>query len=285
MTLIIHRRPSRAKVWSACCDNSNVIISYHPYGKPRRLTQLRTFVAIAQAGSVGAAARQLLVSQRTLTMQIRLLEEKYGVELFHRLSRGVELTETGRQLFALTGQLASIVSEAVQLLKDAGDLRSGRLIVGAVSPYQVTDMLAEFSRKYPAMRVRVRFGNSEYRHGGRSRLYARHAFAQAPHYERRRLDRHARLLPRGAARRSRRKCVSGDCRAVVSYKRGAGSQDQGAASTEVMGHDIGLYPVGRLAVLVRRPSARDRTQTPMVLDVAADSGLESKAYSGRGDRR
>ena len=127
-----------------------------------RLTQLRTFVAIAQAGSVSAAARQLLVSQPTLTTQIRLLEEKYGVELFHRQSRGVELTETGRKLFALTGQLASIESDAVQLLKDAGDLRSGRLIVGAVSPYQVTDMLAEFSRKYPAMRVQVRFGNSEF---------------------------------------------------------------------------------------------------------------------------
>ncbi len=127
-----------------------------------RLTQLRSFVAIAQAGGISAAARQLHVSQPTLTTQIRLLEEKYGVELFHRLGRGVQLTETGRRLFALTGQLASIENDAVQLLKDAGGLRSGQLIVGAVSPYQVTDMLAQFSRTHPAMQVQVRFGNSEF---------------------------------------------------------------------------------------------------------------------------
>jgi hypothetical protein len=41
----------------------------------------------------------------------------------------------------------------------------------------------------------------------------------------------------------------------------------------------------RLAAFVRRRRARDRTHAPMVLDVAAASGLESGAYSGRGDRR
>jgi LysR family transcriptional regulator, low CO2-responsive transcriptional regulator len=127
-----------------------------------RLSQLRTFVAIARAGGVSAAARQLHVSQPTLTTQVRLLEEKYGVELFHRVGRGVALTETGRRLFALTGQLAGIEDDAVQLLKEAGELRSGLLLVGAVSPYQVTDILAEFSRRYPSMQVQVRFGNSEF---------------------------------------------------------------------------------------------------------------------------
>ena len=127
-----------------------------------RLTQLRTFVAIARAGGISAAARELHVSQPTLTTQVRLLEEKYGVELFHRVGRGVQLTDTGQRLFALTGQLASIEDDALQLLKDAGEMRSGLLLVGAVSPYQVTDILAEFSRRFPSMQVQVRFGNSEF---------------------------------------------------------------------------------------------------------------------------
>jgi aminoethylphosphonate catabolism LysR family transcriptional regulator len=127
-----------------------------------RLSQLRAFVAVARAGGVSAAARALHVSQPTLTAQIRLLEEKYGVELFHRVGRGVELTETGRRLYAVTGQIASIEDEAVQLLADAGEMRSGSLRVGAVSPYQVTDILAEFGRRYPAIRVQVHFGNSEF---------------------------------------------------------------------------------------------------------------------------
>jgi len=46
-----------------------------------------------------------------------------------------------------------------------------------------------------------------------------------------------------------------------------------------------IGPVVRLTAYIRRRRARDRAQTPMVLDVAAASGLESGAYSGRGDRR
>jgi len=126
-----------------------------------RLLQLRSFVAVAQACGFTAAARQLHVSQPTLTKQVRLLEEQYGVELFHRLGRTVRLTETGERLFALTGQVTSIEADAVHLLKDAGELKSGRLTVGAVSPMQTTEILAAFGRKFPSMEVQVRFGNSE----------------------------------------------------------------------------------------------------------------------------
>lgn len=126
-----------------------------------RLTQLRSFLAVAQAGGFTAAAKRLHVSQPTLTSQVRLLESQYGVELFHRIGRTVTLTETGQRLLALTGQLTSIESDAVHLLRDAGDLRSGLLTVGAVGPFDATDMLARFGRQYPAMQVHVRFGNSE----------------------------------------------------------------------------------------------------------------------------
>lgn len=126
-----------------------------------RLTQLRSFLAVAQAGGFTAAAARLGVSQPTLTAQVRLLEEQYGVELFHRIGRGIRLTETGNRLLALTGQLAGIESDAVHLLKDSGALQTGVLTLGAVGPFQATDMLSAFSRKYPAMEVQVRFGNSE----------------------------------------------------------------------------------------------------------------------------
>lgn len=126
-----------------------------------RLTQLRAFLAVAQSGGFTAAARRLNVSQPTLTAQVGLLESQYGVELFHRVGRGVSLTETGRRLLELTGPLASIESDAVHLLKDAGDLRTGQLTLGAVGPFQATDMLSAFGRRYPAIDVRVRFGNSE----------------------------------------------------------------------------------------------------------------------------
>ena len=126
-----------------------------------RLTQLRSFLAVAQAGGFTAAAAQLHVSQPTLTKQVRLLEEQFGVELFHRIGRTIRLTDTGERLFAIAGQLGSVEADAAQLLKDSGQLRFGLLRVGAVGPFHSTDMLAAFSRKFPQMKVQVRFGNSE----------------------------------------------------------------------------------------------------------------------------
>jgi aminoethylphosphonate catabolism LysR family transcriptional regulator len=126
-----------------------------------RSTQLRAFFAVARAGGFSAASRELHVSQPTLTSQVRDLEEHYGVELFHRLGRGVQLTPTGRQLYAIAVQMAALESDALHLLKDEGGLRSGRLRVGAVSPYAAIDVVAEFTRRHPGVRVEASFGNSE----------------------------------------------------------------------------------------------------------------------------
>jgi len=126
-----------------------------------RPTQLRSFLAVARAGGFTAAARALHVSQPTLTTQVRLLEEQYGVELFHRIGRGIRLTRVGEQLLVIAEHLSRAEDDALHLLRDAGELRTGALTVGAVGPYQATGMLAEFSRRYPLMQLAVRFGNSQ----------------------------------------------------------------------------------------------------------------------------
>lgn len=126
-----------------------------------RLTQLRSFYAVAQAGSFTRAAEQLHVSQPTITTQVRFLEESYDVELFHRSGRRVRLTEMGEQLMQVAQQIFSLESDAVQLLKDAGELRTGHLRVAAVGPYHVTKMLVAFHQQYPGINVTVSAGNSK----------------------------------------------------------------------------------------------------------------------------
>jgi aminoethylphosphonate catabolism LysR family transcriptional regulator len=126
-----------------------------------RLTQLRSFHAVATEGSFTGAAESLHVSQPTVTTQVGQLEELYKVELFHRTGRRVRPTEIGERLLHLSRQIFGLESEAVQLLRDAGELRSGHLRVAAVGPSHVTQMLVAFNQRYPGVKVSVSTGNSQ----------------------------------------------------------------------------------------------------------------------------
>ncbi len=125
-----------------------------------RHTQLRSFHAVAQRLSFTAAARELGVSQPTITTQVKSLEEEFGVELFVRRGRRIELTETGDGLLGITRRLFSDEKEAADYLNETRGLRTGHLRVGAVGPYHVTDMLAAFNARYPGIYVSVTVGNS-----------------------------------------------------------------------------------------------------------------------------
>lgn len=126
-----------------------------------RLTQLRSFHAVARAGGFTGAAKLLHISQPTVTTQVRFLEETYGAELFYRRGHKVTLTPLGEQLFELAQRIFALESETVHLLEDSGELRSGHLRVGAVGPFHVTEMLARFNQRFPGLQVSVRVGNSE----------------------------------------------------------------------------------------------------------------------------
>jgi aminoethylphosphonate catabolism LysR family transcriptional regulator len=125
-----------------------------------RHTQLRSFHAVAQRLSFTAAARELGVSQPTITTQVKSLEEEFGVELFVRRGRRIELTETGDGLLDITRRLFSDEKEAADYLNETRGLKTGHLRVGAVGPYHVTDMLAAFNARYPGIYVSVTVGNS-----------------------------------------------------------------------------------------------------------------------------
>ncbi len=126
-----------------------------------RLTQLRSFHAVATEGSFTKAAERLHVSQPTVTTQVRMLEDLYKVELFHRTGRKVRLTEIGERLLQQSRLIFSLEADAVQLLGDAGELRSGHLRVAAVGPHHVTKMLVAFNQRYPGIKISVSTGNSQ----------------------------------------------------------------------------------------------------------------------------
>ncbi len=124
-------------------------------------TQLRSFHAVATEGGFTAASRLLNISQPTITTQVKNLENFFNVELFHRRGRQVELTDTGRELFAISRRIMGLEADAHDLLNAHGGFHAGTLRVGAVGPYHVTEMLSTFSALYPNITVSVAIGNSQ----------------------------------------------------------------------------------------------------------------------------
>ena len=124
-------------------------------------SQLRAFHAVALHGGFTAASRILNVGQPTLTIQVKELEESYGVELMIRRSRRVELTETGAALFEITRGVMKFCDEAHDFLSAHGRSERGRLRLATVGPFHATEILAAFRRNHPNIEISTLLGNSQ----------------------------------------------------------------------------------------------------------------------------
>jgi aminoethylphosphonate catabolism LysR family transcriptional regulator len=126
---------------------------------PPSHAQLRAFLAVATARSFTEAARALGVSQPAVSMQVRSLEEAYGVELLSR-GRRVEPTDLGRALLAAVRPIFALEVEAAEILGRAGGLLRGHLRVGADAPFVVVPVLAAFRAAHPGLSLQLSLGNS-----------------------------------------------------------------------------------------------------------------------------
>ena len=122
---------------------------------------LRSFHAVATHGSFTRAAEFLHITQPTLSGQVKELEERYGIKLFIRHGRHIELTDIGKSALGITRHLFRYEEEVEQLLQSARALTSGKLLVAADSPYIVTPLLAQFQRLYPGIQISIQYGNSQ----------------------------------------------------------------------------------------------------------------------------
>lgn len=124
-------------------------------------SQLRAFHAVATEGSFTRAAQLLNVTQPTLSGQVRALEERFGVRLFDRRRRRIEVTDIGRNLLDITFRMFSLELEAVQVLSAAHALKRGHLRIGADAPYHSVPFLSAFHRRYPDLRLSMTMGNTK----------------------------------------------------------------------------------------------------------------------------
>lgn len=117
---------------------------------------LRSFAAVAQGGTLGAAAAQVGRTQSALSMQMQRLEETCGQTLLHRTGRGVRLTNQGERLLAHAKRILHQHDEALADL--AGTGLAGALAVGCPDDYAAAflpHLLSGFARQHPLARVDV----------------------------------------------------------------------------------------------------------------------------------
>jgi len=122
--------------------------------------ELRAFHLAARLGSMSGAARFAGVSQPTISAHIGKLEKTYGLELFFRKGRQLELTEFGMMLQEITNRMYEAETEALSLLEQGKLSYKGTLRVSAVGPYNVMPIIEKFQQCHPNVYVSLSFGDS-----------------------------------------------------------------------------------------------------------------------------
>jgi len=129
----------------------------YPMFSPQLLV---TFVAVCETSSFTRAADRVSLSQSTISQQIRRLEDLLGKALFERTSHEVQMTEEGIKLLSYARRIIALNEEAHDAL--TGPWRDGVLRLGMPEDLTVPtiDLLAEFKREHPHLRLDVTSGLS-----------------------------------------------------------------------------------------------------------------------------
>jgi DNA-binding transcriptional LysR family regulator len=123
------------------------------------LRLLRYFTAVAEDLRFGRATRHLYISQPALRVRIRKLEHIFGVELFRRTSRHVELTAAGEAVIVEARKTSAAADRTIAVARSAARGRASRLAMGFVAnaAAELTPAaLEELGRRHPHVGVRMR---------------------------------------------------------------------------------------------------------------------------------
>lgn len=127
------------------------------------LTQLRAFLLAATAGSFTAAARELGITQPTISELVRKLEEETALPLFVRAGRQLTLTTAGDELLPWARRVVQAADGAQQALRSMRGLEGGVASFGVLrnAPfYFLSDLVERFHSARPAVRIRLVGQNS-----------------------------------------------------------------------------------------------------------------------------
>jgi len=126
------------------------------------LNQLRTFLAVAETGSVRAAAAQLVVTQAAVSASLAALQKSLAVPLLRPEGRGLRLTAAGQAYAGYVRRILGLLDEAGLAALAAADPEHSELRIAAVTTAAeqiVPGLLGGFRSRHPGMGVRLEAGN------------------------------------------------------------------------------------------------------------------------------
>jgi DNA-binding transcriptional LysR family regulator len=122
------------------------------------LDQLRTFVAVAEAGGLSRAAETLNLSLPAISRRLTALEDALGVTVLERSTRRVILTQTGREFLPRAKRLLDDLEESLLGIRETAGRRRGVVTVACVPTaayYFLPPTVAAFAKRFPSVRVRI----------------------------------------------------------------------------------------------------------------------------------
>jgi len=129
-----------------------------------RLENMHTFTRVVEAGSISGAAERLGVAKSAVSRRLKELEEHLGVELFHRTTRRMNLTDTGRAFYHQSIRILDDVLEAELATSQAHDTLKGILKVALPSSFGLMHMgpaINEFLQIHPQIEFDLDFNDRE----------------------------------------------------------------------------------------------------------------------------
>jgi len=129
-----------------------------------KIEPLRVFLAVAEHLHFTRAADSLYITQPAVSAAIQSLEEQYGVKLFHRIGRHIELTDAGELLQLEAQKILDQVELTAQGLRELNGLQRGELKIGSsltVGNYWLPPKISQFKQKYPGIDINCTLANAE----------------------------------------------------------------------------------------------------------------------------
>ncbi len=126
--------------------------------------QLRIFVAVAEREHLTRAAEAIGLTASAVSSAIKNLEAFYNVELFHRVGRNIELTESGRVFLGEAKATLARVRNAELILSEMGGLTRGEITICAsqtIASYWLPPILMQFKKLYPGVTLKLDIGNTK----------------------------------------------------------------------------------------------------------------------------